>query len=97
MAEQIRGIAKAGQQASVDKSVLPDDPAQATNRLMRAFALALAMLSEVNAQQMLDYILVVVASGVKIHDLDAGDARILVDLLVGNRLVGMLTDIKEDP
>ena len=94
LAEQLQGIAKASQQAGTDKSVLPEDPAQTTNRLMRAFALALAMLSEVNAQQMLDYVLVVVAAGVNIHHIDAGDARILVDLLTGNRLVDLLVDLK---
>ncbi len=51
LAERLQGIAKTSREANAEQAILPDDPAQTTARLMRAFALALAMLNEVNAQQ----------------------------------------------
>ncbi len=94
LAERLQSIVKTGKDAGVEQSAVSDDPAQTTVQLMRAFSLALAMLTEVNTQQMLGYVLVVLSSEVKIHDLDAADARILVDLLTNNRLVQLLADLK---
>ena len=94
LAGRLRGIVEAGREASVDKSVSPGGPAQTTSRLMTAFAVALAMLNEVNVQQMLGYILVALASGVQVKGIGPADARILVELLTRNRLGEFLADLK---
>ncbi|MDX1546299.1 MAG: hypothetical protein R3247_04890 [Rhodothermales bacterium] len=88
----------AGPHARPARSAMPDDLAQTTGRLMRSFAVALALLNEVNAQQMLNYVYVVLAAGVRMHaqDLGPADARILVDLLSGNRLVEFLADLEAE-
>jgi len=99
IAAQLQSIANAGLGAP-DNPLAAGDSAESLTRLMTAFSAALAMLNEVNTQQMLSYVLVALAAGIDIEGtLGPAQARIIETLLSSNRLaqiIGELKAVEED-
>ncbi len=64
--------------------------------LMTSFSISLALLGELWTQQALDVVLAVIAAGIDVRgkNLDAAEARVLVTLLSGNRVVEMLAELE---
>jgi len=94
LAAQLQSIANAGLGAP-DHSLAAGDSAESLTRLMTAFSAALAMLNEVNTQQMLGYVLVVLAAGIDIEGtLGPAQARIIETLLSNNRLAQIISELK---
>ncbi|WP_190303135.1 MULTISPECIES: RebB family R body protein [Methylomonas] len=94
LAAQLQTIANAGLGA-LDNSLAAGDSAESATRLMTAFSAALAMLNEVNTQQMLGYVLVVLAAGIDIDStLGPAQARTMETLLSNNRLIQFISELK---